>query len=324
MEEQQILAALLGVAVGDALGVPVEFTSREERQAKPVREMRGWGTDNQPPGTWSDDTSLTLCTSEAIAKVLAEPNPLDTVSERLIPEIAHLFCRWYEHNLWTPHGSAFDIGGTTQVAITRLGQGVSPQLSGGKGEIENGNGSLMRILPIAFLHKRLSEPELLELACAASAITHAHPRSQIACAIYVASARYLLLDYPLKPAITKGWNQTGACLGEKFSQELISFSPLCPEKILQRVEPPESDGYVLHSLEAALWVLLHTDSYQEAVLRAVNLGGDTDTTAAIVGGLAGLNYGIGDERGIPKQWIEQIARHNEIRQLALNCIKVLS
>lgn len=133
--------ALLGLAIGDALGVPYEFKPRKEFEVKPVDDMDGYRTYNLPPGTWSDDTSLSLCLAEALI------NGFD------LDSIATNFQKWFRSNYWTARGEVFDVGITTRESIDRLSRGIKPDLAGGFDEDENGNGSLMRILPLLFYIK---------------------------------------------------------------------------------------------------------------------------------------------------------------------------
>jgi len=305
------LSGLIGVCVGDALGVPVEFSTRAERIKSPVTKMLGYGTWNQPPGTWSDDSSLTLCLTESFC------------SGYSVDDIAKSFCRWYRENYWTAHGDVFDIGNTTYQAIIKLEKGIPPLQAGGTGEHSNGNGSLMRILPIAYLHETLTFPDLITKVHEVSCLTHAHVRSQMACGIYITMAVELL----------KGANLSTAYLHslEKI-QELYHHSNYNREKShFQRVfsgkiaELPDNQinpgGYVIDTLEASIWCLLTSSSYAESVLKAVNLGGDTDTTAAVTGGLAGIYYGI---ENIPPEWVEKIARKQDIIDLSNRFAAILS
>jgi len=142
--------------------------------------MLGYGTWNVLPGTWSDDSSLTFCLAECLCSGFS------------LDAIANSFWRWYNEGYWTPHGEVFDIGNTTFSAILDWKQGTPPLQAGGKSENSNGNGSLMRILPIAYYHKSLTFPELIERSHQVSCITHAHLRSQIACGIYISVAASLL------------------------------------------------------------------------------------------------------------------------------------
>jgi ADP-ribosylglycohydrolase len=298
-----VLSGLMGVCVGDALGVPVEFTSRVERSINPVKTMIGYGTYNQPPGTWSDDSSLTFC----LAEVLCQGFNLD--------KIAQAFCRWCEEGYWTPHGVVFDIGITTSNALDRIQKGVSPLLAGDDSEERNGNGSLMRILPMVYLHKTLDFPTLIQRVHECSAITHAHARSRMSCGIYISIAQALLEGLNPQEAYQEGLSKIKEIYGqEKYAEEMPHFARIFHGNLeTLPVEKIQSGGYVLHSLEAALWCLLTSQSFAETVLKAVNLGKDTDTTAAITGGLAGIYYGI---EKIPQEWIDTIARKHDIIDLA--------
>ncbi|MFN6484401.1 MULTISPECIES: ADP-ribosylglycohydrolase family protein [unclassified Nostoc] len=297
------LSGLMGLCVGDALGVPVEFTSRAERVKSPVTTMQGYGTWNQPPGTWSDDSSLSFCLAECLCRGYS------------LDAIANSFWRWYKEAYWTPRGDVFDIGQTTHTAIMRLKQGVVPHQAGGKVENSNGNGSLMRILPIAYCHRSLTLGELLARVHDVSAITHAHARSQMACGIYISIAVALLEGADPQTAYLQGLQDIQPIYSvREFLLEKPHFGRIFSGEIAKiPVEEINSGGYVIDTLESSLWCLLNSSSYSEAVLKAVNLGGDTDTTAAVTGGLAGIYYGI---ENIPKQWINQIARRQDIIYLA--------
>jgi ADP-ribosyl-[dinitrogen reductase] hydrolase len=261
--ETQLRAALLGLAVGDALGVPVEFESRARRKIDPVVTMRAYGTHHQPAGTWSDDASLTFCLAQAIA---------DGFTVGLTAEYS---CRWYYKNLWTPHGSVFDIGITTREALQRLRADPDMILAGGTDEYSNGNGSLMRILPLAFYQPAMPLPERFQLIREVSAITHGHVRSALACFLYLETARYLRAGLPPAESYARLCAEAPAQLltlnipakeAEQFERILSGRLPDVDVKAIG------SSGYVMHTLEAALWCLLRYESYAETVLAAVNLG----------------------------------------------------
>ncbi|QIX59971.1 ADP-ribosylglycohydrolase family protein [Hymenobacter sp. BT18] len=310
--ETQIRAALLGLAVGDALGVPVEFQSRAARRQDPVVVMRAYGTHNQPAGTWSDDASLTFCLAESLCRGYD------------LGDLSRRFINWYEHGYWTPHGHVFDVGVATSEAIRRLSRGTSPLLAGGNDEYSNGNGSLMRILPLAFWMQPLTLVERFRLSLEVSSLTHAHTRSILACFIYLELARQLLSGLD-KHAAYKAMQQEvnefahtePALLAELPRFHRILENPQADYEILSLIRYREDEisgsGYVLHTLEAALWCLLRYDTYAETVLAAVNLGDDTDTTGAVTGGLAGLYYG---EAAIPPEWLQVLARRADIEDLA--------
>ena len=295
---------LLGVAIGDALGVPVEFRSREYLKNNPVTTMIGYGSHNQPPGTFSDDTSLTLCLAESLT------NGFD------LDDVAYKFTQWYDHSYWTARGEVFDIGETTREAITRLKKGRQPDLAGGFGETSNGNGSLMRIAPLALFVLDKPIEIRYDVVKKVSSITHAHIRSVISCFYYVEFCRYLLLGKDkfetyrnLQEEMTNFLNDRDINNAEilLFGRLLNSDISTCNENMIS------SSGYVLHTLEASIWSILTTDSFTSALLKSVNLGLDTDTVGAVTGGLAGILYGLDS---IPIEWIQKLARSKEIIELA--------
>lgn len=304
MDNINIKSALFGLAVGDALGVPVEFRSREYLKGNPVKDMIGYGTYNQPPGTWSDDSSLAFCLAESLATGFS------------LKAVAETFVKWLYEGYWTPHGQVFDVGMATRQAISKLWEGVSPVLAGGKDERSNGNGSLMRILPLLFYIKDKPVDERFELTWQVSSITHAHIRSAIACFYYLEFARHLLTSKDKLSIYNQLQTEVMDFLISKNIEEaeIRHFDRLLQSDISKLTEDAiSSSGYVVHTLEASIWCLLITGSYEEAVLKAVNLGEDTDTTGAVTGGLAGLLYGY---ENIPERWLVQLARKHDIERLA--------
>ena len=242
--------AIYGLAVGDALGVPYEFLTRGSFRCD---GMAAYGNHHQPKGTWSDDTSLTLATCASIKAT----GRIDA------DDIRRRFVAWYESGEYAIGRDVFDVGGTTARAIL---SGV-----GEMGEHSNGNGSLMRIAPLAYTDADDDEIR------AVSAITHAHAISREACVRMVHVARRLIAGEGPRDV-------AGSLIG-------------VPESEVR------SGGFVLDTERAALWCLANTSSYAECVLTAVNLGNDTDTTAAVAGGLAGIAYGMG---GIPAEWLNAL------------------
>jgi len=301
---EEIKSALFGIAVGDALGVPVEFNNRQAISKNPVTDMIGYGTYNLPAGTWSDDSSLTFCLAEALVK------------EFDLNVIGQNFVKWYHENYWTPHGNVFDIGIATRQAISRLAKGEKPELAGGFDESDNGNGSLMRILPLLF--NLLDKPinERYNITKQVSSITHGHIRSVMACFYYLEFAKQIFegkdkFEIYKNLQIEVSNHLTNLAINPK---EIALLDRLLKSEIHKLDEDEiQSSGYVLHTLEASIWCLLTTDNYKEAVLKAVNLGSDTDTTGAVTGGLAGLLYGLDN---IPINWINQIAKKDDIENLA--------
>jgi len=303
MKNSKILSGLMGVCVGDALGFPVQFSSRLARVNNPVTGMTGDQTFGQEPGIWSDDSSLTFCLAEALCDGFN------------LEAIAHNFVRWRYDGYWTPYGRSFDVGNTTKKAMYNLQQGIPPTESGGTGEWSNGNGSLMRILPMAFRYKTVDFPELIEEVHLCSSITHAHLRSQMGCGIYISIAICLLEGLKPKAAYLKGIKRVKPIYAEeKYSVDLPLFDRVFNGDIeTLPVKEISSSTYVIHTLEAALWCLLTTSSFSEALLKAVNLGEDTDSVGAVTGGLAGIYYGFDS---IPADWLEVIARKDDIIELA--------
>lgn len=308
IQSSPLKGGILGVCVGDALGLPVQFASRKDRKKKPVTDMIGYGVFNLPPGSWSDDSSLTLCLVDAIIQVYP------TQKDQLLKQVAANFCRWYTEGYWTPYQRAYDIGGATRKAVERLRKGVSPKESGGTSEYSNGNGSLMRILPLAFCSNLLSFTDLIELTHSVSAITHGHLRSQIACGIYISIAIQLLNQKSPKEAYQTGIEAVKSIYSQyPYASELSHYSRVMEGNLDQLSEDKiNASGYVVDALEASLWSWLTTDTYADAVLKAVNLGEDTDTTAAITGGLAGIQCGV---EAIPSHWLEQLVRVEDILAL---------
>lgn len=254
---------IYGAAVGDALGVPYEF---RERDSFTCNNMVGHGTHNMPAGTFSDDTSLLLATADS----LRERRRID------IKDMRKRFRAWLYEGKYTPDGTVFDVGNAT---ATALDQGY-----GCDGEHNNGNGSLMRIAPLAFTNA--TDEQIGEV----SAITHVHEISRKACVAFVRILK-LVLD-----------GTTPAAAIPIAQPDDPHFDFMAQLEDIPR-NTVRSTGFVLDTLGAALWCALHTDNYKDCVLAAVNLGADTDTTACVAGALAGAMYGFG---GIPEEWIEAL------------------
>ena len=299
-----IRSALLGLAIGDALGVPAEFKSRKYLDQYPVTGMTGHGSHNVPQGTFSDDSSLAFCLAEALTGRF----DLHTIAQN--------FINWRFEGYWTALGTVFDIGISTAQAIDRLKDGTQPELAGGFYEEENGNGSLMRILPLLFYIKDKPVDERFITTRLVSSLTHAHIRSVISCFYYLEFAG-LLLAKKDKFDIYRSLKYSVPAHLHSLSinpLEISRFDRLLNFDIYNLKEDEiKSSGYVLHTLEASLWCLLTTNNYKDAVLKAVNLGEDTDTTGAVTGGLAGILYGF---ENIPQAWLNILARKDDIEDLA--------
>ena len=269
--------AILGLAIGDALGVPYEF---EKRGTFLCTEMVGYGTHNQPEGTWSDDTSMVLATLDSLKS---------NDGKIVLKDMFERFNYWLLYGDYTAHGEVFDAGIATCKAL-QTGKSQT-------GEYDNGNGSLMRILPLAFVP--CTDDEIR----AVSAITHGHRISMDACVIFVHIAKRLLA-------------------GESICEIIPTLQYDKPFDRLHRIDQIstseiKSSGYVVDTLEAALWAVSHKSnnadkekSFRNDLLDAVNLGQDTDTVGAVAGGLAGIIYGLDEV----SDWVETLQNREELER----------
>lgn len=306
-----VKGAIFGLAVADALGVPVEFELREKLQKNPVDRMLGFGSHDVPKGTWSDDTSTALCTLNSIS----QKGKIDLVDNILE------FSKWAEDGYMTPHGEMFDIGRTTLTSLRNYWECKDVYTCGGKSDYDNGNGSLMRIIPVCLFNeiKHLSTENSIKNIHEVSALTHAHDRSLIACGIYDFIVQELI-KCPEKLSVNIALNKA-----EKYYadyNEVKHYKRIFDEKFIDTdINLIKSSGYVVDTLEAAIWCLLNTYSYKECVLKAVNLGEDTDTVGAVAGGLAGILYGYDS---IPKEWINTLIKNDMISNLCDEFVKGIS
>lgn len=305
-DEDKLYGGLFGFCVGDALGVPVEFTTRSERKEDPVMEMRAYGTYHQPFGTWSDDTSLTLCLIDAL-------NGDASDSGSWMERTARNFVSFYEKAAFTPHDEVFDMGAATGNAIVNMRAGKNPTECGGRTERDNGNGSLMRILPVAFYGRNMDAQERMKLTEDISSLTHGHNRAKLACILYVEFAVRLLAGDDKEKALEHAVTFVDSNCTHRYKDDIPYYGRILGKDIMNIDEDAiSSSGYVVDTLEAVMWAFFHADSYREIVLKAVNLGGDTDTIAAIAGGLAGIYYGM---KAIPDAWIQNLAKKEELHQM---------
>ena len=304
---------IMGVVVGDALGMPVQFCSRDEIKAQPIKDMEGYGNYNMPPGTWSDDSSMTIATMDSIR----ERNGIDCF------DIMKKFAAWNYCGEYTPYGGAFDQGYTCLEAIGRFVMTKDCVNCGKTGEMANGNGALMRIMPVCLYSYVQYRNDIIELKEAVenvhrvSGLTHNHLRSKMACGIYFFMVMAILSsEGSLVERLQKGMDMAGVFYKSDIANmvewsrfgrlsDLEGFSK-CPENDIK------SSGYVLDTIEAAVWSLITTNSFEEALLRAVNLGDDTDTVGAIAGGLGGLFYGYDS---LSDDWRDIIVKGKEIEAL---------
>jgi ADP-ribosylglycohydrolase len=261
--------------------------------------MRAYGSHHQPKGTWSDDTSLMLCTVESLL------GGFDT------SDMGRRFVSWLNENRWTPWGTVFDAGLTTTDAILRMASGTSAEQAGGTDQFTNGNGSLMRILPVALRYAFEPATCHIQRAHRVSSITHGHPRSQMACGFLCLLVHGLHKGWDARKAFDSAKNEFARLYQDApFCQEAHYFQLLSTDRFDELpASEISSSGYVVHTLTASVWSLLTSRTFEETVLKAVNLGGDTDTTGCVAGGLAGVLYGLPAVRA---DWINTLARKGDL------------
>ncbi|MEC0305081.1 ADP-ribosylglycohydrolase family protein [Terribacillus saccharophilus] len=299
--KERVLPTMYGGILGDLIGVPVEF---KERGTFNINDITGYGTYNQPPGTWSDDTSLTLCLVENIV----EKGNIDSLMNKLV--------RYRDSGYFTPFDKTFDIGIATSKSIERYKNKVPAPECGGNSEYDNGNGAIMRISPLAFLlHNDFNFKRKSDIIKQYTEITHTHPRSIVGSIIYVE----LLLRLFHNNSLTQSLADIKELFYENFDRdhiyrkELYHYKRIFEEDFLELlIDEISYDGYVVHTLEAAIWSFGNADNFKDAILTAVNLGDDTDTVASITGSLAGMYYKMD---AIPNEWLEKIVRKSDIDDL---------
>lgn len=305
--------AIMGVVIGDALGCPVQFEDREMVKYHPITEMRGNGTFDLPIGTWTDDSSLTL----ALLDSIRQTNQLD------IKDVMNRFVDWLDNGAYTPFGKAFDIGTGTLKAIIAYKHRGRPHQCGSRDEWNNGNGSLMRIMPACLFcyEKGYDQKDAVGKIHEIGSLTHAHIRSNIACGLYYFMVKAIISG---KGLTWKDRLQEGLSNGFLFyEQTLYDHENLNYYRRLRDLQKFEqtlekdirSSGYVVDTLEAAVWSLITTNSFETALLKAVNLGYDSDTVGAVTGGLAGLIYGCYNPWGASHKWIDLIQKKEWIEDL---------
>lgn len=298
----RLAGAAWGVLVGDALGVPYEFGP-----ARPAGEVAfgvPGGPWRQPPGTWSDDGALTLALLDSLLHAGPEDGPAFDLADQ-----GHRFRAWRDNGAYTPDGDGrFDVGATTFRALARLDGGVNPADAGPRGERECGNGSLMRILPLALVHRHEAPARLVELAHLASRVTHGHPRCQVACAVYCLLVSRLLKEDEPEAALKWALAECGRAYASDAA--LASHAGALSELI--GYGDRTGSGFVLDAFWSAWDAFAGAADYAHAVRRAVAYGHDTDTTAAIAGGLAGARFGWAS---IPAAWRRAMRGHAVAQQL---------
>lgn len=315
--EESIKAGLMGFFVGDALGVPVEFIGRSSLKDNPVTDMIGYGTHYQPKGTWSDDSSMVLGTMEALINNI---NNIDYI------RMMNNFLKWKKSGEFTPFDKVFDIGNSTSCALSiydeRKKENKEENFMCGNGDISsNGNGSLMRILPISFYlyaHEiDYNSKEYFDVISKISSMTHSHSYSILGCFIYSVFVTELIKTHNKFVA----YENLQQILKKIEINDLSVYSNIIDKDIYKFKEKDiKSSGYVVDSLEASIWCLMNTNDYRTATLKAVNLGDDTDTIGALTGALAGILYGFND---IPRSWIDELQKREYLIDITNNFVSTL-
>lgn len=295
--------SIIGHAVGDAMGVPTEFCIREYLLKDPVKEMIGSEKTGQPAGSWSDDTSMEIATIDSFIQNKGFN----------YDDIMHKWEEWINEARYTANNDTFDVGRTCLRAIRNHSLGTEPLECGIDGEQSNGNGSLMRILPVALYsyYKKLSDKEIIKLTNEMSSLTHKHEISKLGCYIYIKFIMFLL-DGKNKEEAYDAIKETDY---SSYSDYAISkYDRILKNNIADyKMDDIFSSGYVVDTLECALWILLNADSYKETIIATTNIGNDTDTIGAIAGSMAGIIYGYD---AIPKEWLDKLMRKEYLMELA--------
>ena len=301
-QNNQYLGAIIGHAVGDAMGFPTEFSKREELLQNPVIEMIDSPDVGQPAGSWSDDTAMVIATIDSFI----QKKYFD------YKDIMDKWVKWISKSEYTPTGVAFDIGRTCLKAIKKYCNGTAPLQCGSTSINENGNGSLMRILPVALYaySKKLDDTSIHKLTNEVSSLTHAHEVSRLGCYIYVQFIICLLKGNTKHEA----YKHIQDLDYRSFSIDSINhYARILNNQIeFQILDNIKSTGYIVDTLESAMWIFMNAQHYKEAIIASTNIGGDTDTIGAIVGSMAGIYYGFED---IPSSWLDKLQRKDYLMEL---------
>lgn len=301
-QNNQYLGAIIGHAVGDAMGFPTEFSKREELLKNPVIEMIDSPDVAQPAGSWSDDTAMEIATIDSFI----QKKCFD------YKDIMDKWVKWISKSEYTPTGVTFDIGRTCLKAIKKYCNGTAPLQCGSTSINENGNGSLMRILPVALYaySKKLDDISIHKLTNEVSSLTHAHEVSRLGCYIYVQFI-ICLLKGNTKQEAYKHIQYLDYSAYDMHSLKL--YTRILDEQIeVQRLDQIKSTGYIVDTLESAIWIFMNAQHYKEAIIASTNIGGDTDTIGAIVGSMAGIYYGFDS---IPSNWLDKLQRKDYLIEL---------
>ncbi len=290
---------MIGLCVGDALGVPYEFHAANELPPQEDIEYSPPDGFNRAhpgvqPGTWSDDSAQALC----LLASLLHCGKFDA------SDLAMRLVNWRDSGYMAVDAKVFDVGITTNRALSRIRRGFDPLEAGPSAESDNGNGSLMRVLPLALWHKG-TDGELARDARLQSRVTHGHLRSQLCCALYCLWARRTLENSP------SPWDMAVASLREIVASEIPALAELESSILTFKPESAGGSGYVVDCLMSSRCAMQQM-SYKDVVLTAIAFGNDTDTTACVAGGIAGLRGGLSE---IPLHWQERLRGRNIVEEL---------
>lgn len=304
----EITDTILGFVVGDAMGVPAEFESREYLKQHRIEKMEGYLSYMQPAGTWSDDSSMTLATLHSIA----EKNGIN------YEDMMNKFIEWYKNAAYTATDMLFDIGNTTRESLNLYLDGFEPLNCGFGGIYDNGNGSLMRMLPIALYtyYKDVKEETIYELVKNTSSLTHSHPISIMGCYIYVKFI-HLLLETKDKQ---DSYNNVKKLDYQKYfdNETILKYDRLFNDIYKRNIDEIDSSGYIVSTLEAVFYVILNNNTYKEAILEAINLGEDTDTIGAITGSIISIL-----SNDIPENWLRELKKRQLVDEISKEFEKCL-
>ena len=296
------LDGIIGFSVGDAMGMATEFQQRETLFKNPVKEMLDSSIMGQPAGSWTDDTSMVIGTIVSFIEN-KKFNYSDIMSK---------WCAWINNGDYTPNGECFDIGRTCLKACRNFTDGIEPTKCGLDSINSNGNGSLMRMIPIALYsyYRNLSNEEMMILSDNISSLTHRHDISKLGCYMYNKFIINLLSGMNIEEAY-KYMQKDDYTM---YSKEAIkSYDRLLTTDISKyTIDEISSSGYVVDTLECVLWILLNAKSYKEVIISTTNIGDDTDTIGAIAGSIAGIIYGY---ESIPKNWVNKLIKKDYLINL---------
>lgn len=300
----KIVDSIIGHAIGDAMGMPTEFYQRKNLLKNPITEMIGSEKTQQQAGSWTDDTSMEIATIDSFIQN----------NEFNYSDIMTKWCDWLNKGEYTPNGDCFDVGRTCLRACRNFTTGIEPVKCGLDSINSNGNGSMMRILPVALYsyYKKLSDEEMRKLSDDISSLTHRHDVSKLGCYMY---NKFIinLLSGMTKEEAYKYMQKDDYSMYSKES--ILTYNRLLNSDISKRnINDISSSGYIVDTWKCVLWIILNAKSYKDVIIASTNIGNDTDTIGAIAGSMAGIIYGY---ESIPKLWLNKLVKKDYLMDLAL-------